>query len=553
MRDHRSGHDPDEVVDITAQLREAVRRKADGMHSLGLHPPKALAPRAKQKTNIRKARRRLTKEEPMTDLVRYQPPQSSLELAPAAWKLAEKIAGTEFVPVALRGKPDAVLACILAGHEAGISPMQALSKIHIIEGRPAMAAELMRALVLQHGHELNYDEVSTTSVTASGRRRGSERWTKVTWTMDDAKRGGLDGKQNWRRWPRAMLIARATAELCRMLFADVLAGISYTVEELSDGDVSGDLVDFGPPEVVGTVEAKPKRKTTQRAAITRQSSPAEVDEVVRPVGEVPPLPGEEVEVVDAEVVDAEVVDVVEVVEVVEVEPEPAEVEPTSAGAEVEPEDEWTSGEWTSGDFPATADPETQRRYTGPQIIAIKLADRFGIRGNSGEARAQRLAAIGTILGREITSSRDLTPAEVQSVIAALENWPADRPLGPPQPPEAPGRTETPPAPETAPEAAQDPDTPAAPVARRRPAASKAAPPARPAPIPPDQWTGEQWRDLLAERHVKVTETIREAQRLGALRQPPVSIAMLDDLGPSGLAAEVLGWIEDLSLERRPSR
>ena len=48
----------------------------------------------------------------------------------------------DFVPPALRGKFEAVLACILAGHEAGVSPMQALSKIHIIEGRPAMAAEL---------------------------------------------------------------------------------------------------------------------------------------------------------------------------------------------------------------------------------------------------------------------------------------------------------------------------------------------------------------------------------------------------------------------------
>ena len=54
----------------------------------------------------------------MTDLVRYQPPTSSLDLAPQAWKLAEKIAATDFVPPALRGKPEAVHACILAGHEA---------------------------------------------------------------------------------------------------------------------------------------------------------------------------------------------------------------------------------------------------------------------------------------------------------------------------------------------------------------------------------------------------------------------------------------------------
>jgi len=80
--------------------------------------------------------------------------QDSIDLAPAAWQLANKVAGTDFVPKALRGKPDAVLACILTGSEVGISPMKSLSMIHIVDGRPAMAAELMRAIVLDAGHDI---------------------------------------------------------------------------------------------------------------------------------------------------------------------------------------------------------------------------------------------------------------------------------------------------------------------------------------------------------------------------------------------------------------
>lgn len=498
----------------------------------------------------------------MTDIVRYQQPaQTSLELAPAAWKLAEKISTTEMVPSALRGRPEAVLAIMLAGHEAGIQPMQSLQKIHIIEGRPAMAAELMRALVLQHGHELNYDEVSTTSVTASGRRRGAERWTKVTWTMDDAKRGGLDRKQNWVKWPRAMLIARATAELCRMIFADVLAGISYTVEELSDGDaVPGELVDFGPAEVIASAGAIAPARPTAKAtrAVTRASAKdAEIDaKPAPPAGEIPPLPGDEpqeAEVVDepaeeqaegddSDIVDAEVVDVPEL-------PEPPAAQ---APAVAEPEEDWPSAEWASGDWPSDAPPaERERRYTGPQIVAIRLGDRFGIKGNTDDARRERLRAIAQILGRTVESSKDLTPEEISTIIERIDAWPQDRPLYPEsavlasadeqvQPP-----TEDPIASEAPNEQAET-----ASRTRARPARPAATPVAAGPPPDPELWTGEQWRELLAARKVKVTELLREAQRLAALATPPVSVPMLDNIAGSGLAGELVGWVEDLSLDRR---
>lgn len=489
----------------------------------------------------------------MTDLVRYQhPPQSSLELAPQAWKLAEKIADTEMVPSALRKRPEAVLAVMLAGHEAGISPMMALQKIHIIEGRPAMSSELMRGLVMQHGHELHFAELSTTRVVVEGRRRGSDRWTRVEWTMDDARRGGLDGKQNWRKWPRAMLTARATAELCRMLFPDVLAGISYTIEELSDGDAPDGLLDLGPAEVVeSSAPATPKKATTQRKAITRPASTSTPDERPAPAaGEIPELP-------DDGIIDAEIVEPV----AEEREPEhgtdqepapelaPLLPEPAPAQSSAPEEDEWSSGEWESGDFPAEPTPEQQRSYTGPQVIAIRLAERFGIKGNGAEARAQRLRAISVLLGRTIESSKDLASEEIQAVIAAIDGWPEgsspldEAPATVAEPAGGGGDHEEPapvaeePAPVELPETASAP--PAEPPRRRS------------TPTPqPDQWTGDQWRELLAERKVKVTETMREAQRLGGLRSPAVTVGTLDDLAGSGIGAELLGWVEDLSLDRR---
>lgn len=192
-------------------------------------------------------------------------------IAPAA-DLAQRIAKTEFVPNSLRNRPEAVLASMLAGHEIGVGPMQSLAKIHIVEGRPALAAELMRALVVSRGHEIWPEEYTSSRVTLCGRRSNTENVSKVTWTLDDAKRAGLAGKQNWQKYPRAMLLARATGELCRLMFADILGGISYTPEEIEDGDLLAPEPD-APSQVTHTRAIAPKAAPKKRA--TKEKPPKE--------------------------------------------------------------------------------------------------------------------------------------------------------------------------------------------------------------------------------------------------------------------------------------
>jgi hypothetical protein len=197
-------------------------------------------------------------------------------LQPVA-ELASQVAGTEFVPVAIRTKPAAITAAILFGRELDMPPMQALSQVHVVEGRPSLSAEHMRAMVLAAGHELSYDLSVPMQVTATGRRwigrnaiNGTPAYgspTSVTWNIAMAERAGLVGKNNWKRHPRQMLEARATAELCRLIFADVTHGLP-SVEELDDGD----LYDESPadpsspaPASGGTVSRRPRKGTTKPA------------------------------------------------------------------------------------------------------------------------------------------------------------------------------------------------------------------------------------------------------------------------------------------------
>ena len=229
-------------------------------------------------------------EETSTEIAVARP----LSPAEVNWKTAQKIANTPFVPSAFRGKPEAVFAAILYGEELGIGPMQSLNSIHVIEGKPGMSPELMRGLVARAGHRIDVKEASAERVTLWGKRADNDSEATVTWTMDDAKLAGLAGRGAWKTYPRAMLLARATSELCRMIFADVVAGLSYTQEELAS--ISGQVWDEVPADPLGTEPvaaiATPVQVAPEPAPepITAESLAAEFDAEIIDAEIVEPTP-----------------------------------------------------------------------------------------------------------------------------------------------------------------------------------------------------------------------------------------------------------------------
>lgn len=151
-----------------------------------------------------------------------------------ARSLAETIAKSSLLPAALVGKSADVLVQILAGRELGLEPMTAIRSIHIINGKPTLAADAMVGLVLGSGlaEYFAQTDASATSVTYETKRRGSPVAQRVTWTMDDARRAGVTGNPTWAKYPRQMLAARCKSELARSAYPDVLAGV-YDPDELS--------------------------------------------------------------------------------------------------------------------------------------------------------------------------------------------------------------------------------------------------------------------------------------------------------------------------------
>ena len=145
-------------------------------------------------------------------------------------------------------KPEQVVLVMLKGRELGIPPLQALSHINVINGKPAMSAELMLAQILKlHPKtQFKFPERTNEKCTISVKRAGFD-WENFTFTVQDAKQAGLMSNPSWNKYPRAMLHARVVSEMARSLFPDAIAGISYTPEELGAVvDENGDIIDMIP-------------------------------------------------------------------------------------------------------------------------------------------------------------------------------------------------------------------------------------------------------------------------------------------------------------------
>lgn len=174
--------------------------------------------------------------------------------ADVAYQMATKLADTSFVPQSLRGKPGDITAAILAGAELGLKPMATLKSIDIIQGTPALRAHAMRAVVQKQGHDIELVESTPTRCEMRGRRKGSETWQNVEWTIERAAQLGLTSKDQWKKQPQAMLVARATGELSRLIASDALHGMPYVAEEL-EGTAHAEVVPARAPLSIAALAA----------------------------------------------------------------------------------------------------------------------------------------------------------------------------------------------------------------------------------------------------------------------------------------------------------
>lgn len=119
----------------------------------------------------------------------------------------------------------------------GFEPISGLTGVDMIEGNPTPNAHFWAAALEGHpDYDYEVDALTDESCSITFLRRRDGQWRKrgtVTWTLEDAKRAGLAGKDNWRKYPRAMLYARAMTEGGRMYCPQLFGGVrAYVPEEM---------------------------------------------------------------------------------------------------------------------------------------------------------------------------------------------------------------------------------------------------------------------------------------------------------------------------------
>jgi hypothetical protein len=156
-----------------------------------------------------------------------------------AFRFSQMVAKSEFAPKDFKGKPESCLLAIQHGSEVGLSPMQSLQSIAVINGRPTIWGDAALALVqsspvCEYVKEFVEGQGDSLTAVCEVKRRGYPAPTTSRFSMADAKRAGLAGKAGpWSQYPERMLALRARGFALRNAFADCLRGL-VTAEEAQD-------------------------------------------------------------------------------------------------------------------------------------------------------------------------------------------------------------------------------------------------------------------------------------------------------------------------------
>lgn len=160
---------------------------------------------------------------------------------------------------------------VMAGAELGLPPFASMTGINIIQGKPALGSNVIATLVKNSGR---YDYRV---------KQCDEKATILTWydngqavgessfTIEEASRAGLTGKDNWKKYPSDMLFARAISRGARRFAPGIFGGSPvYTPDELGadvdpDGYIDGETVqapmfeddmDTAADDAIGDIDAQ---------------------------------------------------------------------------------------------------------------------------------------------------------------------------------------------------------------------------------------------------------------------------------------------------------
>jgi hypothetical protein len=199
-----------------------------------------------------------------TAMTTSQPRGLALSTFEDAYRFAGLVAKSEFAPKDFRGKPESCMLAIQHGAELGLSPMQSLQSIAVVNGRPSVYGDTALAVcksspLCEYVRETIDGTGEQMVAICEAKRRGDAEPVVRRFSMTNAKLAGLAGKSGpWTQYPERMLQMRARGFALRDAFPDILRGL-VTAEEAQDYATEPENVRvYQPPKEPEPVEVRPK-------------------------------------------------------------------------------------------------------------------------------------------------------------------------------------------------------------------------------------------------------------------------------------------------------
>lgn len=202
-------------------------------------------------------------------------------------KLAVEVFTSGLMPIKFKN-PEQMVVAALHGREIGLTFMQSLKEVHVINGVPGLSAMVvlakMRVFAEAGGGYVNITEQTKDRCAIECKRSATAQVKTYTWEMFECP-STLRNKDNWKNHPVDMLTARCITRAGRGEFSDVLLGFGYTADELIDTQILKDEGGTHAAQAGGSVPPVPKRQPAPAQA--QGEEPTIIDE--RPTPPAGPL------------------------------------------------------------------------------------------------------------------------------------------------------------------------------------------------------------------------------------------------------------------------
>lgn len=155
---------------------------------------------------------------------------------------------------------------VLAANELGIGPIAGMTGIYIVKGKVTLSANLIAAVIKRsQAYDYRVRQMDSDGCRIEFFQNG-ESIGVSEFTAADAKAASLGG-DNWKKYPRNMLFARAMSNGAKWYCPDVFSGSPvYTPDEL------GAEIDGETGEIIDAMDYEVSEETVQRVIEDRQDA-----------------------------------------------------------------------------------------------------------------------------------------------------------------------------------------------------------------------------------------------------------------------------------------